>query len=178
MTKKQEKILNKALELFAEKGYHSTSTSTIAKEAGVSEGLIFRHFKNKDGLLKAILDHGKDIAQSYFEPIVNITDPKQVIAAIIEIPFRVDPVEHTFWRLVYTLKWQQHEYDRTANDMLNELAIKAFTKLNYPNPKAEAEILEIIMDGAATAILLKENLEENETLIKSLKLKYNIDETV
>ena len=41
MTDKKEKILNAALELFANDGYNVTSTSKIAKTAGVSEGLIF-----------------------------------------------------------------------------------------------------------------------------------------
>ena len=49
MTEKQEKIVQSALQLFAQEGYHATSTSKVAKHAGVSEGLIFRHFRNKDG---------------------------------------------------------------------------------------------------------------------------------
>ena len=48
MTDKQEKILQAALELFAKEGFKGTSTNKIAKKAGVSEGLIFRHFENKD----------------------------------------------------------------------------------------------------------------------------------
>ena len=45
--KKKEQILNAALELFANDGFTATSTSKVAKRAGVSEGLIFRHFGNK-----------------------------------------------------------------------------------------------------------------------------------
>ena len=58
MTDKQQQILHCALELFSTEGYKGTSTSKIANKAGVSEGLIFRHFKNKDGLLQAIIDNG------------------------------------------------------------------------------------------------------------------------
>ncbi len=59
MTEKQEKILQSALELFAKEGFHATSTNKVAKHAGVSEGLIFRHFGNKEGLLQAILAEGR-----------------------------------------------------------------------------------------------------------------------
>ena len=52
MTKKELRIINSAITLFAEKGFHATSTRLIAKNAEVSEGLIFKHFKNKDGLLE------------------------------------------------------------------------------------------------------------------------------
>ncbi|MFT5056181.1 MAG: AcrR family transcriptional regulator, partial [Pseudoalteromonas distincta] len=43
MTDKQVAILQTALELFSKKGFDAVSTNLIAKEAGVSEGLIFRH---------------------------------------------------------------------------------------------------------------------------------------
>ena len=54
MTQKKENILKAALRLFAEQGYYATSTSKIAKEAGVSEGLIFRHFGNKEKLFSVV----------------------------------------------------------------------------------------------------------------------------
>ncbi|WP_034993162.1 TetR/AcrR family transcriptional regulator [Liquorilactobacillus vini] len=56
LTTKQLMILSAAIELFAKKGYANTSTSEIAAYAGVSEGSIFRRFKNKRQLLKFILD--------------------------------------------------------------------------------------------------------------------------
>ena len=46
----KENILHTALRLFAEQGYDRTPTSQIAREAGVSEGLIFRHYGSKAGL--------------------------------------------------------------------------------------------------------------------------------
>lgn len=55
LTQKQVKIIESAIDLFAEKGYASTSTSEIAKKAGVSEGTIFRHYKTKKDLLMAIV---------------------------------------------------------------------------------------------------------------------------
>lgn len=47
-------ILDTALELFAERGFKGTSTRRIAQKAGVSEGLIFHHFKRKRDLLAGI----------------------------------------------------------------------------------------------------------------------------
>ena len=55
LTPKQTKIIESAIELFAEKGYASTSTSEIAKKAGVAEGTIFRHYKTKKDLLLSIV---------------------------------------------------------------------------------------------------------------------------
>ncbi len=47
----QQRILASALDLFASKGFASTSTGSIAKCAGVAEGLIFKHFRSKKELL-------------------------------------------------------------------------------------------------------------------------------
>ena len=55
LTEKQRKILLAAIESFSEKGFASTSTSEIAKKAGVAEGTIFRHYKTKKDLLMAIV---------------------------------------------------------------------------------------------------------------------------
>ncbi|OZI13220.1 TetR family transcriptional regulator [Bacillaceae bacterium SAS-127] len=55
LTEKQKKILEAAIESFAEKGYAATSTSEIAKKAGVAEGTIFRHYKTKQDLLLSIV---------------------------------------------------------------------------------------------------------------------------
>ena len=55
LTERQKNILAAATEIFAEKGFAATSTSEIAKKAGVAEGTIFRHFKTKKALLLSIV---------------------------------------------------------------------------------------------------------------------------
>lgn len=53
-TEKQRRILEAAVDIFAEKGFAAASTSEIAQKAGVAEGTIFRHYKTKKELLLAI----------------------------------------------------------------------------------------------------------------------------
>ena len=55
MTDKQMKILEAAVEVFAQKGYAAASTSEIAQRAGVAEGTIFRHYRTKKDLLISII---------------------------------------------------------------------------------------------------------------------------
>lgn len=55
ISEKQQKILTAAIDTFSEKGYAASSTSEIAKKAGVAEGTIFRHYKTKKELLLAIV---------------------------------------------------------------------------------------------------------------------------
>lgn len=49
-------ILDAAANLFSVNGFRGTTTKEIARDAGVSEALVFRHFATKDKLYEAILD--------------------------------------------------------------------------------------------------------------------------
>lgn len=52
---KEQLILDAALKIFEQKGFHAATTSEIAKEAGIAEGTIFRYFKTKKDILRSIL---------------------------------------------------------------------------------------------------------------------------
>lgn len=49
----RRRILNATLKLIRQRGFKGTTTRAIAEEAGVNEVTIFRHFKNKQGIVKA-----------------------------------------------------------------------------------------------------------------------------
>ena len=51
----RERIISAALDLFSREGYSRTSTRGIAKEAGVNEVTLFRHFGSKKNLLMACM---------------------------------------------------------------------------------------------------------------------------
>jgi len=55
MPEGQRKIIEAAIDEFAERGYAASSTLAIAGRAGVSEGLIFKYFKNKVTLLRQVV---------------------------------------------------------------------------------------------------------------------------
>ena len=55
---RREQILQTAVNIFSQRGFKGTTTKEIAKAAGVSEAIIFRHFATKDELYGAIL-HSK-----------------------------------------------------------------------------------------------------------------------
>lgn len=56
MSKIREKILDRALELFNEKGSRSVTTNHIAKACATSTGTLYYHFKNKEEIIRALYD--------------------------------------------------------------------------------------------------------------------------
>jgi AcrR family transcriptional regulator len=51
---KQEKILLTARRLFVQRGFHSTPTSLIAREAGVANGTLFHYYNTKEELINSL----------------------------------------------------------------------------------------------------------------------------
>jgi TetR/AcrR family transcriptional regulator, repressor for uid operon len=57
-------ILDAALVCFAKRGFHQTSMHDISAEAGISVGLIYRYFENKEAVISAMADrHKKEIGE-------------------------------------------------------------------------------------------------------------------
>lgn len=54
---RRKQILQTAVDLFSQRGFKGTTTKEIARAAGVSEAMVFRHFATKDELYGAILEH-------------------------------------------------------------------------------------------------------------------------
>lgn len=55
LSEKQQRVLDAALEVFAERGFAAASTSEIARRAGVAEGTLFKQYKTKKELLLGVL---------------------------------------------------------------------------------------------------------------------------
>jgi AcrR family transcriptional regulator len=57
-------IVESATKVFAENGFHGTTTRELAKAAGVSEALLYKHFPSKESLYTAMLAQGANGALS------------------------------------------------------------------------------------------------------------------
>src|SRR2546430_15912884 len=58
---RRSQILEAALVCFAKRGFHQTSMHDISGEAGISVGLIYRYFENKEAVISAMADrHQKE----------------------------------------------------------------------------------------------------------------------
>jgi TetR/AcrR family transcriptional repressor of uid operon len=57
-------ILDAALICFGKRGFHQASMHDISAEAGISVGLIYRYFENKEAVISAMADrHKKEIGE-------------------------------------------------------------------------------------------------------------------
>ncbi len=151
----KENILHTALRLFAEQGYDRTPTSQIAREAGVSEGLIFRHYGSKAGLLAAIIRAGVTQVDASMAAYERETDPRAAIVRHIEDAFRGVREQAAFWRLVHQMRHQPAVLETAGQqigDFQRGVAARLganFQALGAAHPELEALLLFALIDGIA-----------------------------
>jgi AcrR family transcriptional regulator len=168
--------LEVALELFSEKDFKATSTAVIAKKAGVSEGLIFRHFVNKKGLLDTLIKQCDKRMMEIMGPILFQTDARKVILMAVALLFIIDKSDYPYMKLQLRLKWNTGYY--SPNKMLpyyNKLKI-AFMALEYNEPELEAMALNQLNETVSLSLMRGEITEEKaylDFLLNKYRKKYS-----
>ncbi|MBC8178014.1 MAG: TetR/AcrR family transcriptional regulator [Desulfobacteraceae bacterium] len=64
---RKKQILKSAVKVFARSNYYNTKMSDIAKEAGISEAMIYRHFSSKKEIFIVVLKHMSDRILTFWE---------------------------------------------------------------------------------------------------------------
>ena len=170
MTAKQTSILTTATRMFADEGFDAVSTARIAKEANVSEGLIFRHFGSKRGLLNAILTEGEKRQAEKLKKFEAATDPNDRILAIIEDAFSPSSADSPYKALALQLASLGDATYENKGETAEKMLKEAFAELGYEDPETEARFLYHSLQGignAAAAGELKKS-KKLQTFVKAM----------
>ena len=173
MTERKKKIITAALEMFSEDGYKGTATNQIAKKAKVSEGLIFRHFKNKEGLLEGVLDECEKNISKIFDPLNDLKHPKVLLKNIISIPFNTSKENITYCKLLNKLKWEVGLEVKSIFEPIKKKVEDVFELMKYEDPRSEAETLLLILEGVMSKVILTK-FESKLIVLDNLIKKYNV----
>ena len=171
---KKELILDTALTLFAEKGYDATPTSQIAKVAGVSEGLIFKHYISKENLLEAVVKAGYRRITERSKKSVEENDPAKLISNVLDMPQKLVEDERDFWRMQFRMvdeEVAQRHHQRYLNSVKKKLN-EAFRKLGHKEPELETEILMLLVEGLWRAYLTNEDKKHFTKMLDLIKAKF------
>lgn len=131
LTQKQQAVLSVSLNLFAEQGFDRTSTSEIAKGAGVSEGTVFKQFKTKDGILKALMD-----------PMLDQVVPMAAAEFLMEI--KTSQIQDFEGFITYAIQ------DRMTFALANQKLLKVFAQEIVRKPEIIQNLsgkLQLLIEG-------------------------------
>jgi len=128
---RREQILQTAVSLFSQRGFKGTTTKEIARVAGVSEAMVFRHFASKDELYGAILhEKGCKDGPDKFPweenlELIAAADAKDDFAVFYHIAFDAmakHQSDVSFMRLLFYSALEEHELaERFFNEFISRV---------------------------------------------------------
>lgn len=82
--KRREQLLESAGQVFAERGYAGATTAELARAAGVTEPIIYRHFDSKKDLFIALIDRtGEQTIRLWKQQLASVSDPAERLRRLI-----------------------------------------------------------------------------------------------
>lgn len=156
---KQDRIIDAALDEFAEHGLTKASTNRIVKAAGIGKGMLFYYFRNKLELYSFLLDYAIACLQEHFAQAEWITD--------------VDIIER--YRKLNEIKMANYFKNRKVYDFITrvyldktnaELSEDVRMQLAFIEKKRE-DVLSGVFSSADTSLFRNDILPEN--ILKYIK---------
>lgn len=80
---RREQIIEAALRVFAHKGFNGATNKDIAKEAGITPGLIYHYFANKEELLKATIEEYSPIGFLHVQAEHLFAEPPDIFLRLV-----------------------------------------------------------------------------------------------
>ena len=117
---KYQRILEAAVKVFAELGFHQATIAQIAKEAGVADGTIYLYFKNKDDILVQFFSYKTKLVFDHFQEAVGQAD-----RAIDKLRNLIRRHLEEFQRdrnMAVVYQAETHQINRLAEEQIREMS--------------------------------------------------------
>lgn len=164
--KRKKAILEAAITVFADHGFHSATISSIAKQAGISKGLVYSYFESKEDLLYSLVEGFLNESEQFIASILAAETIKDKIICLLNISFDYIEQNPRYMRLFLSLAVQPE-----ATQVIKDLAdSRTLEMINYfehlmqesglQAPREEIYILSAALDGIALHYLFFEGSPE------------------
>ncbi|MFO7923056.1 MAG: TetR/AcrR family transcriptional regulator [Bacteroidales bacterium] len=156
----RQKIMDAAIELFANRGYHTTSVSMVSEKAGISKGLMYNYFDNKEGLLREIVFYGIDRVMESFDPNRDGVLTRDEFIHFIKQSFRLMQLHRNFWKFYYSIIYQPSVMELLGGEVFETYNLYARITTEYfksqgkDDPETEMKFFTALMDGIALNYLM------------------------
>ncbi|NMS89926.1 TetR/AcrR family transcriptional regulator [Clostridioides difficile] len=177
---KQQRIINSAIEEFANKGYKNATIDNIVSKAGISKGSIFQYFKNKESLYIYICNYQINIIKDEIlnQKEINETDFFELYRHAVHIKFKIlkkNPYVFKFFKTLYSddskiaKKWLNDIYMNKNQLVLNFMGDYDKTKFRDDiDIDMAIKAIELTFDGLSMKWIEKLSYENYEKDLKSL----------
>ncbi|MDH3428403.1 MAG: TetR family transcriptional regulator C-terminal domain-containing protein [Gammaproteobacteria bacterium] len=166
--KRRHQLIDATMKCIARKGMGSTTLGDVAREAGLSQGIVNLHFESKDNLLKETLASLANEYREQFDKTLHRSGPRPAdkLLALLELDFRPSicdrrklAVWFAFWGEVKsrpTYRRMCDESDRYYDSVIEGLCAELIAEGKYKNIDAmtAADALSSMTNGLWQACLI------------------------
>jgi len=151
---KYKLIMDVAIEIFAEKTYQGASVRMIAEKAGISKGLLYNYFENKEDLLKQIIKSAAKKVWEFFDPNKDGVLTKEEFIFFIKKGIQVVKQNINYWKLYTALVLQPPVLEIIKDDIDNlaahysNLILNLFKSCKINDPEGELILFSSMLRGA------------------------------
>lgn len=167
---KQELIMETALELFAENGYHATSISQIASRAGISKGLTYNYFNSKKELLDQIIATGFERIYSNLDINKDGILTEEEFVYFIRQNFKLIRENITHWKLFFSLLLQPQVSETFSKDYMEKaepimhMFYEFIRKAGSKDPEGDLIAISAMLEGAFLYCVTAPNVFDLDTM--------------
>ncbi|MBT2605319.1 TetR/AcrR family transcriptional regulator [Bacillus sp. ISL-53] len=152
----KEKIRAAAMELFIKQGYYATSISDIAKQAGISKGLLYNYYKGKEELLSEMVEARIKEVVEVMEEAFTLNTPREQLEHIINGAIdniHQKPEVHRFYLHLQTQPESDEELIKYSHLVIEENArqfefqCKIFESMGEREPRKRSLYFSSVLQG-------------------------------
>lgn len=163
----RERILNAAIHVFSEKGYHDASVSDVAHRAGVAVGTVYVHFENKNDLYKCMLERCNEIIQRRLATAAATgKTPREAAEAGMREWLHLNRNYGWGYRLLLEALFVDERLFENFYESLSRAQrgwLERARQAGTLRDDIDSDVLSWMLLGAATFLGLKQNLEKEPT---------------
>jgi AcrR family transcriptional regulator len=127
---RREQILDVSVQVFAQRGFHSTSMNDVADAAGVTKPVLYQHFDSKQDLYLALIDEaGNRLRTAISKAVVGATNGKQQTELGFKAYFRWVSDDHDAFLLLFGSRANRDEESTKAIRRITAEAAQAIAPL-------------------------------------------------
>lgn len=139
--RRREQLLDTAVALFAEKGYGGATTSELARAAGVTEPIIYRHFDSKKDLFIAAIDRTSErVTHTWERQLRSARDPAHRLRRLIGANPMVSDRGRGFYRVIIQAMMEIGDPDILAAIQRHVIALHKFVAREVALAQDEGQV--------------------------------------
>ena len=181
---RRTQILDAAVACFAKRGFHQASMHDISAEAGISVGLIYRYFQNKEAVIAAMADrHKKEIheilerarqapnlresLETLFTAHCGETEPHVTAAFVVDLFAEAS-------RNTHVAELVRGVCEASMNGVTDLIARSPEAKASELSPREMAELIFAVNDGMLLRGVLRVGQPAAESRERQLQVVRNL----